>query len=78
MGHDLTNIGSTKDIVTVAITPAEDSRMTPSNNTTPSAEVRVDSDRRDPPDVNKLAKLLIDLVARQTMWQGPLLVGLIC
>lgn len=49
-----------------AVNPAEDSRMTPSNNTTRSAEVRVRSDRRDPPDVNKLAKLLIQLTQEQT------------
>src|SRR5689334_3546814 len=55
-----------RDIVAGAVNPAEDSRMTPSNNTTRSAEVRVRSDRRDPPDVNKLAKLLIQLTQEQT------------
>ncbi|WP_280235187.1 hypothetical protein [Nocardia cyriacigeorgica] len=40
--------------------------MTPSNNTTQSAEVHVRSDRRNPPDVSKLAKLLIELTREQT------------
>ncbi len=56
----------TGSIAVVVVVRAEDGLMTPSNNTnTQWAEVRVNDIRRDPPNVRKIANLLIDLMRQQ-------------